>query len=212
VEDIDNVVNFFSNRNIPLAINHCVSIYPSEKEELQLNQIDFLKMRYPNLVIGFSTHEYNERADESIMIAYAKGARTFERHIDIDDDDVQVSPYCALPVDIDAWFKGYARAVAMCGNCCKENARIIPEVETEYLDALVRGAYAAVDLPIGHTIETNKDAYFAIPLHKGQLSCRESLNGKKILKEIKKDEPIQVSAVEMGFSDDTITMINQRGL
>ncbi|MBP7211805.1 N-acetylneuraminate synthase family protein, partial [bacterium] len=47
LKDIDDLVKFFDNRNIPLAINHCVSIYPSEKCELELNQIDFLKKRYP---------------------------------------------------------------------------------------------------------------------------------------------------------------------
>jgi N-acetylneuraminate synthase len=40
LKDIDDMVTFFANRNIPLAINHCVSIYPSENSELELNQID----------------------------------------------------------------------------------------------------------------------------------------------------------------------------
>ena len=29
-KDIDDLVTFFENRNIPLAINHCVSLYPCE--------------------------------------------------------------------------------------------------------------------------------------------------------------------------------------
>ena len=29
LNDIDNMVLFFEHRNIPLAINHCVSLYPS---------------------------------------------------------------------------------------------------------------------------------------------------------------------------------------
>ena len=48
LKDLDDVVTFFANRNIPLAVNHCVSIYPSEDSELELNQIDFLRARYPN--------------------------------------------------------------------------------------------------------------------------------------------------------------------
>ncbi len=92
MKDIDDLVTFFANRSIPLAINHCVSIYPSEDSELELNQVDFLKQRYPDNVVGFSTHEYRDWED-SIMIAYAKGARTFERHIDVELDGVPVSPY-----------------------------------------------------------------------------------------------------------------------
>ena len=94
LKDLDDLVTFFENRNIPLAINHCVSLYPTEDEDLELNQIDFLRQRYPNHIIGLSTHEYHDWTT-SIAIAYAKGARTFERHIDIDEDGVTVSPYCS---------------------------------------------------------------------------------------------------------------------
>ncbi|MFM1950429.1 MAG: hypothetical protein RL418_116, partial [Actinomycetota bacterium] len=45
-KSLDEVVLFFENRNIELAINHCVSLYPSENFELELNQIDYLKKRY----------------------------------------------------------------------------------------------------------------------------------------------------------------------
>jgi N-acetylneuraminate synthase len=90
LRDLDDVVSFFAKRNIPLAINHCVSIYPSEDGELEMNQIDFLTARYPDNVIGFSTHEHRDWRN-SVMIAYAKGARTFERHVDIDADGVAVS-------------------------------------------------------------------------------------------------------------------------
>ena len=41
-KNIDDLVLFFENRNIPLAINHCVSIYPSEDSELELDQINYL--------------------------------------------------------------------------------------------------------------------------------------------------------------------------
>jgi N-acetylneuraminate synthase len=47
-KDLDDIVLFFENRNIPLAINHCISLYPSENDELNLNQIDYLKNRYPD--------------------------------------------------------------------------------------------------------------------------------------------------------------------
>src|SRR5689334_7718230 len=60
LKDMDDVVAFFQNRNIPLAMNHCVSVYPSEDYELELNQIDFLRNRYPDIVIGLSTHEYHD--------------------------------------------------------------------------------------------------------------------------------------------------------
>ncbi|MEG2666942.1 MAG: N-acetylneuraminate synthase family protein, partial [Bacteroidales bacterium] len=48
LKDLDDLVTFFANRNIALAINHCVAMYPSEDSDLELNQIDFLKNLYPN--------------------------------------------------------------------------------------------------------------------------------------------------------------------
>jgi len=45
VRSMDAMVTFFQNRHIPLAINHCVSLYPSEDSELEINQIDFLRDR-----------------------------------------------------------------------------------------------------------------------------------------------------------------------
>ena len=82
-KDIDDLVTFFSNRGIPLALNHCVSLYPSEDRDLELNQVDYLVNRYPDTTVGFSTHE-RHNWEVSIAIAYAKGARTFERHVDIE--------------------------------------------------------------------------------------------------------------------------------
>jgi len=75
------LVAFFKNRNIPLAINHCIAAYPTLDSELELNQIDYLKRRYPNNVVGLSSHESNENDGYiySMFIAYAKGARLFER-------------------------------------------------------------------------------------------------------------------------------------
>ena len=58
--DLDDLVTFFERRNIPFAINHCVALYPSEDFELDLDQIDYLKNRYQDHVIGLSTHEYHD--------------------------------------------------------------------------------------------------------------------------------------------------------
>lgn len=201
VKDMDDFVTFFKNRNIPVSINHCVSLYPSEDNELELNQVDFLRNRYPDLVIGYSTHEYHDWTN-STLIAYAKGARTFERHIDIEDDGIPVSPYCSLPENVDTWFKAYKKAQEMCGapGIAKRNP---PEKEIKYLDALVRGVYAKRDLPVGYQVhhETfSDDFYMAVPLQKGQLSCRELMNGEKLTQPLVKDKPLLVDSIDSPYS------------
>lgn len=208
---IDNMVTFFENRNIPLAINHCVSLYPSEDDELQLNQIDFLRNRYPGHVIGLSTHEYHDWSS-SMLIAYAKGARTFERHVDVMTDDHPISPYCSTPEQVAVWFQAFKKAKDMCGAPGTEK-HPSPQKEIDYLTSLVRGVYAKHDLPAGHVLST-ADYYLAIPLQKGQLSCRELVNDQALSCPVKQDAPIMVDAVDSLYNhDETLKkVLYERGL
>ncbi len=211
LKDVDDLVTFFANRKVPLALNHCVSLYPSEDHELEMNQIDFLRDRYPENTIGFSTHEYHDW-QSSILIAYAKGARTFERHIDIEADGIEVSPYCSRPEQVDLWFKAFKRAKAMCGTPGTQK-RTPPEKEIRYLDALVRGAYAKEDLPAGHRL-TAADIYLAVPLQKGQLSCRELFSGEELVCPLRKDEPLRIDHIDNPYSrvPELRQSIEERGI
>jgi sialic acid synthase SpsE len=202
-KDLDDLVKFFENRDIPLAINHCISLYPSEDEDLELHQIDYLKDRYPNHIIGFSTHEYRDWSN-SMLISYAKGARTWERHIDIDYEDVEVSKYCSLPENCDEWFKAFKKAQEMSGSS-SDQRRNISKKESDYLNQLVRGVYAKKDIEPGYVFNQesfDEDFYLAIPLHKGQLSCREVMNTETIIKPIKKNEMLLIDHVDGPYSEN----------
>jgi len=207
---LDQLVELFNSRRIPFALNHCVSIYPSADSELELNQVDFLLARYPNNVIGFSTHECTDWRC-SLMIAYAKGARTFERHIDIDYEGVPVSPYCTLPEQADEWFKAFRKAQEMCGSPGVAK-RVPPEKEVRYLDELVRGIYARRDLPAGHVL-SEADIYRAVPLLKGQLSCREFVTGEVLRRPAKADEPFDLRNIDSSYSADPalLQLVERRG-
>lgn len=211
LKDTDDLVTFFANRNVPLALNHCVSLYPTEECDLELNQIDFLRHRYPNNTIGLSTHEYQDW-EMSMAIAYGKGARTFERHIDIEADGIPVSPYCSQPHDIDVWFKSFRKAKRMCGHPGTMKRRCAIE-EIQYLDALVRGVYAKRDLKQGETLREG-DVYLAIPLQKGQMSCREIMSGQTLLHDVQADKPLMIEQVDSpyAYDEDLKQAIYERGI
>ncbi len=213
--DLDEVVRFFEARSVPLAINHCVSLYPSDDNQLEINQIDYLRNRYPGHVIGYSTHEYTSW-DASMYISYAKGARTWERHIDIDWQGVPVSKYCSLPEQVDAWFTAFHKAREMCGGS-SDARRSVPQQEVEYLDALVRGVYARRPLSAGYRISADhfeRDFYLAVPLRKGQLSCREHLNGLNLASPLEPDAPLMLDRVDGPLRGDeaAVARIRNRGL
>jgi N-acetylneuraminate synthase len=214
-KEIDDAVKFFSNRSIPLAINHCVSLYPSEDSDLELNQIDYLKERYPNHVIGFSSHEYHSW-EASMFVSYAKGARTWERHVDIDFENVPVSPYCSLPENVDTWFKAFKKAQEMSGGT-SGTRRVIPKKETEYLDALVRGVYAKRSVAAGYIFSKEsfeRDFYLAVPLRKGQLSVREVITGLSLVADIDPDSPLTTDHIDGPYSENASlrSLIMERGL
>ncbi|MFN2476114.1 MAG: N-acetylneuraminate synthase family protein [Chthoniobacterales bacterium] len=202
LKDMDDVITFFENRNIPLAINHCIAAYPHEDSEAELEQIDFFRERYPGHEIGYSCHEYNDWT-QSIGIAYAKGARTFERHIDINSDGFQVAQYSSLPEQLDTWFKAFHKAVEFCGTA--RTGRKIPlHKETAYLDSYIRGVYAKHDLAEGQLL-TENDIYMAIPLQKGQLSSRELMLGQwghHITKPLTKDAPVLIDAIDSPYAEN----------
>lgn len=214
LKDMDDVVTFFERRNIPLAINHCIAAYPHEDAECELNQIDFFRNRYPGHTIGWSCHEYKDW-DTSMKIAYAKGARTFERHIDIDSDGFKVAAYSSLPVQLDTWFKSFHKAVEFCGNAAT-NRKIPLAKETAYLDTYIRGVYAKRALQVGQLL-TEDDLYLAIPLQKGQISCRELMLGKfghRVTKVCAKDAAVTIDNIDSPYStnEQLRSIICNRGL
>jgi sialic acid synthase SpsE/quercetin dioxygenase-like cupin family protein len=169
VEDIDRVVSFLTNRNKDFAIMHCVGEYPTADAKMHLSQIDFLKKRYPNVRIGFSTHE-NPNNTDLVKIAIAKGAHIFEKHVGLATDQYPINAYSATPEQADAWLAAAAYTVMVCG----EGAERLPEnrTEKESLRSLRRGLFAKRDIAAGEKV-TSDNFYFAFPPNESQFTAND---------------------------------------
>lgn len=63
--------------NDKLCLLHCTAGYPTEYEDLNLNAIAALKKEFPDVVIGYSGHDYGILAP---VVAYMLGATVVEKH------------------------------------------------------------------------------------------------------------------------------------
>lgn len=76
VADIDRAVECLGV--CPRAILHCTASYPLQSAEANLRVIVTLRERYPDTVIGFSSHSPGIAFS---LVAYALGARILEHHV-----------------------------------------------------------------------------------------------------------------------------------
>jgi len=189
LDDIDNMVSFFSHRGVQLALMHCVSIYPIPTEDFHLNHIDTLKNRYKNITIGWSTHE-NQDEIAPVQIAVAKGAKMFERHVGYEAKDIKLNLYSSTPKQLDKWFKAYKYAVDLCGSKTDNSDRPITNVERESLEGLQRGVFAKKEVKKGSLLTIN-DVYFAMPFVPGQVSSESWVDGGIVANRLLKiNEPV----------------------
>jgi sialic acid synthase SpsE/quercetin dioxygenase-like cupin family protein len=169
LEEIDQVVQFFAHRNREFSLMHCVGEYPTAIDKLQLNQLDLLKARYPQLTIGYSTHESPDE-NFSVALAVAKGARIFEKHVGIPTDTIRLNAYSASPEQAQKWLESAHKAYLACGIAGERHES--SDREKSDLWNFRRGVFAKTDIPAGSIIGGDM-VFFAIPKADGQLLAND---------------------------------------
>lgn len=81
VEEIEDAVRTVLLYNPKVVIFHCLSLYPSPEEKIQLAFMDELKKKFHPLPVGYSGHEIDLFAT---ILAVARGASIIERHFTLD--------------------------------------------------------------------------------------------------------------------------------
>jgi N-acetylneuraminate synthase len=199
MDKIDRLVSFFESRHVHFALMHCVALYPTPNDKLKLNQIHFLRERFPHIPIGFSTHEDPDNY-MPIQIAYAKGARIFERHVGMETKKHKLNKYSSRPEQVAKWIESYKQAVASCGG--DHWAPASPD-EIASLHSLMRGVFAKKAIKKSEKLTRDK-VFFAMPLHEGQLISGDWFNGVKADKKYGPDEPINEGVVHSEMPPEEI--------
>ncbi|TAN34210.1 cupin domain-containing protein [Patescibacteria group bacterium] len=208
LEKIDRVVSFFINRNKKFALEHCIGQYPTPHEQLQFNQITLLRERYPEITIGFSTHEHADNFD-AVKLAVAKGAGTFEKHVSAKSEKYSVNGYSATPDQVQKWLEAAAEAFRACGVSGRRHD-FAPQ-ELADIRQFQRGVFAAGDIRPGERVDI-KNSFFAFPNMAGQVLAND-LSKYTVFtasRDFKKNEPIMAADVNcLELREQVYTAISQ---
>ncbi len=79
--ELDDALNVITRYHSDVSILHCLSQYPAEYKNINLNTIRYLQEVYPEYVIGYSDHSIGISIP---VAAVAMGAKIIEKHITLD--------------------------------------------------------------------------------------------------------------------------------
>ena len=80
-KELNKAIETITKYHQELSILHCVSQYPTEPENVNLNTIAFLQKKYSDFTIGYSDHTIGIAMP---IAAVAMGAKVIEKHITLD--------------------------------------------------------------------------------------------------------------------------------
>lgn len=80
-KELDEGLNVILKHHSDISILHCVSEYPTQPKNVNLNTILYLQKEYPQFTIGYSDHTIGIATP---VAAAAMGAKIIEKHITLD--------------------------------------------------------------------------------------------------------------------------------
>ena len=81
LEEIDLTYDILTRMRVPLALLNCISEYPPNYEDMNLDFITIMKQRYPKAVIGHSDHTPDAVTSYAAVVL---GAHMIEKHVILD--------------------------------------------------------------------------------------------------------------------------------
>ena len=156
-EDAQRAYDTIMPINPNLCIMQCTSGYPPPYEQLNLRVIETFMEAFPDIVIGFSSHDSGIAMP---LVGYMLGARVFEKHFTLNRAWKGTDQAFSLePAGLKRVVRDLHRTVEALGDGQKT-----PYVsETKPLNKMVKRLVAVRDLPAGHTLSF-EDFDYRIPV------------------------------------------------
>lgn len=181
LDEIDMAVEIITKHHSEISILHCVSEYPASYKNINLNSIPYLKKNFPNYKIGYSDHSIGISIPNA---AVALGAEIIEKHVTLDRKMKGTDQIGSLSIP------GIERMVRDIRNLedalGKEEIFISDSVKKNKLK-LERSIASKIKLKKGHVLKES-DVHLLSPGDGYQWKDLKSIIGKKIIKDIPKDE------------------------
>lgn len=144
--EIDTAVRIL--KDLPhMTLMQCTSIYPTGLDQVGLNIVSDMKARYP-FRIGFSDHT---EGIEAAILALAKGARVFEKHLTFSRHMYGSDAHLAREPDE---FRAYVSSIRSAHELLESRVDkddLSPFAETRRV--FMKSLYYAMDLPSGTVLE-----------------------------------------------------------
>ena len=156
-EDAQRAYDAIMPINPNLCIMQCTSGYPPPYEQLNLKVIETFMETFPDIVIGFSSHDSGIAMP---LIGYMLGARVFEKHFTLNRAWKGTDQAFSLePAGLKRVVRDLHRTVEALG----DGSKVPYESETRPLNKMVKRMVAARDLPAGHVL-VEADFDYRIPV------------------------------------------------
>jgi len=183
MEDVNRAYDAIMPINDQLAILQCTASYPAAFDQLNLNVIATYRDRFPNTVIGLSSHD---NGIAMAVVAYMLGARILEKHFTLNHTLKGTDHAFSLEPN---GLRKMVRDLHRCRNAMGDGVKQVYETEVTPIMKMGKKLVAAHDLTTGHAI---KPQDIAIKSPGDGLPPYEfdKVVGRTVLRDLKADEDL----------------------
>lgn len=184
MEEVREAYKLISSINKNFCLLHCITTYPSEYKQLNFNVIKTYLSEFPDIPIGYSSHE---NGYSGVLTAYMLGATVVETHFTLNHASKGTDHKFSLePQGMQKMVRDLRRIDISLGTAEKV---ILPE-EIPAKQKMGKSIYYNKDLEVGHIIKPSDISLkspggFMSPIFYNQII------GKKLKRDVQKEKPVE---------------------